>query len=78
MSNLPFGNDHQQLPHGAVPAVQVPPSEGIGASGHPLFLCVGGNLRKEDHRLLVQCNQQHRAEGTFPLLHQSAGISGIL
>lgn len=77
-SDLPFGNDHQQLPYGAVPAVQVPPSEGAGTSGHPLFRCVGGHLRQEDNRLRVQCNQQHRAEGTFPLLHQGSRIGGIL
>ena len=39
---------------------------------------MGGNLRQEDDGLRVQRDEQHRAEGTFPLLHQGAGTGGVL
>ena len=32
---------------GFMDAFQVPAPQGTGASGHPLFRCVGGNLRQE-------------------------------
>ena len=39
---------------------------------------MGGNLRQEDDGFRVQCDEQHRAEGTLPLLHQGAGAGGVL
>ena len=39
---------------------------------------MGGNLRQEDDGFRVQCDEQHRAEGTLPLLHQGTGAGGIL
>ena len=77
-SHLPLRHDHQQLADGAVPAVQVPAPEGAGTAGHPLFRCVGGDIRQEDDRLRVQRDKQHRAEGAFPLLYQSTGVGGFL
>ena len=39
---------------------------------------MGGHLRQEDDRLRVQRDQQHRAEGAFPILHQGAGACRLL
>ncbi len=76
--NLPVGHDHQQLADGAVPAFQVPPPKGAGTAGHTMLRRMGGNLRQEDDGLRVQRDEQHRAEGTLPLLHQGAGTGGVL
>lgn len=35
--DVPVGHDHQQLADGAVPAFQVPASEGAGKAGHPML-----------------------------------------
>ena len=76
--DVPVGHDHQQLADGAVPAVQVPPPEGAGKAGHPMLRRMGGDIRQEDDGLRVQRDEQHRAEGTLPLLHQGAGAGGVL
>ena len=39
---------------------------------------MGGNLRQEDDGFRVQCDEQHRAEGALPLLHQGTGAGGVL
>ena len=76
--DVPVGHDHQQLADGAVPAVQVPPPEGAGKAGHPMLRRMGGDIRQEDDGLRVQRDEQHRAEGALPLLHQGAGAGGVL
>ena len=48
-SDFPFGYYHQQLADGVVPAVQVFAPEGAGTAGHPVFRCVGGDIRQEDN-----------------------------
>ena len=76
--DVPVGHDHQQLADGVVPAVQIPATERVGAAEYQLVRCVGCHLRQKIHRFRVFGNEQHRAERTFPLLHQSAGAGGVL
>lgn len=76
--DVPVGYDHQQFADGAVPTVQIPATERIGETEYQLVRCVGCHLCQEIHRFRVFGNEQHRAERTLPLLHQSAGAGGVL
>ena len=47
-SDFPFRYYHQQFADGAVLVVQIFAPERAGTAGHPLFRCVGSDIRQKD------------------------------